>query len=68
MSIERETELRERLAALRQEHRELDGAIESLGGSDAADQLELTRLKRKKLALKDEIATIEDRLLPDIIA
>lgn len=57
-----------RLAALREEHRDLDSAIAALTGAGAADQLQLARLKRRKLRLKDEIARIEDELIPDIIA
>lgn len=57
-----------RLAALRSEHRDLDEAIEALRASPASDQLQLARLKKRKLRLKDEIAMIEDALIPDIIA
>lgn len=60
--------LRVRLAAMRSEHRDLDSAIAALDGAASADQLQLARLKKRKLRLKDEIARIEDRLLPDIIA
>jgi hypothetical protein len=68
MDREEEQELRETLARLKQEHRDLDGAIEALELSGRADQLQLIRLKKKKLCLKDEITRIEDQLLPDIIA
>jgi hypothetical protein len=61
-----EVELRARLAELVQEHRDLDTAIAALSASH--DQLQLTRLKKRKLQLKDQIARIEDKLLPDIIA
>ncbi len=61
-----EVELRAKLAELVQEHRDLDTAIAALAGS--RDQLQLTRLKKRKLQLKDEITRIEDALLPDIIA
>jgi len=61
-----EVELRARLAELVQEHRDLDSAIAALAPS--RDQLQLTRLKKKKLLLKDQITKIEDQLLPDIIA
>ena len=57
-----------RLAWLRTEHRDLDAAIDSLERGLAADQLQLARLKKRKLRLKDEIARIEDALVPDIIA
>ena len=57
-----------RLVRLRQEHRDLDLAIEALRESPATDQLQLARLKKRKLRLKDEIAQLEDQLIPDIIA
>jgi hypothetical protein len=56
------------LARLKQEHRDLDTAIISLETSMHSDQLQLKRLKKKKLQLKDEIAQTEDELFPDIIA
>ncbi|WP_244293104.1 MULTISPECIES: YdcH family protein [unclassified Stappia] len=56
------------LARLRQEHRDLDMAIGAMVETGRADALQLQRLKKKKLALKDRITTLEDRLLPDIIA
>jgi hypothetical protein len=57
-----------RLAWLRTEHRDLDTAIDSLERELASDQLQLARLKKRKLRLKDEIARLEDALVPDIIA
>ena len=63
-----ERELREELVTLRAEHRQLDSEIVSLEGNPLADQLLIKRLKKKKLILKDQITSIEDRLLPDIIA
>ncbi len=63
-----EEALRARLAALRQEHRDLDAAIEALMGSSGYDQLRLQRLKKRRLYLRDQIRLIEDQLLPDIIA
>ena len=63
-----ERELREELAKLRAEHRTLDEEIVSLEGSPTADQLLIKRLKKKKLAIKDRITSVEDQLLPDIIA
>ena len=57
-----------RLVQLKMEHRDLDAAIEALMDTLAADQLQLARLKRRKLRLKDEIAMLEDQLVPDIIA
>lgn len=63
-----EAQIRARLDALRQEHRDLDAAIDALGAAGASDQLRLARLKKRKLRLRDEIAILEDQLLPDIIA
>ncbi len=60
--------LRERLSWLKQKHRDLDAAIASLQQTGTADQLLLRRLKKQKLMLKDQIAKVEDKLLPDIIA
>ena len=65
---EEQGSLRARLAELVQEHRDLDTAIAALIASGAHDQIQLTRLKKRKLQLKDMIAKIEDDLLPDIIA
>lgn len=61
-------ELNARLGALRIEHRDLDDAIAALGDSGSSDQLQLMRLKKRKLRLRDEIAALEDQLIPDIIA
>ncbi|HVJ78820.1 MAG TPA: DUF465 domain-containing protein [Hyphomicrobium sp.] len=63
-----ERELRDELVNLRSEHRMLDCEILSLEDNPMADQLLVKRLKKKKLALKDRITQIEDKLLPDIIA
>jgi hypothetical protein len=60
--------LRERLIALRTEHRDLDVVIERLSEQAPFDQLRLSRLKKRKLRLKDEILRLESELLPDIIA
>ena len=57
-----------RLGLLRQEHRDLDSAITALTDSQTRDQLLLARLKKKKLALKDQILQLENQLIPDIIA
>ena len=57
-----------RLAAVREAHRDLDMAIEALRSAAHPDQLQLARLKKRKLRLKDEIAALEDALIPDIIA
>ncbi len=63
-----EEEMRKRLEMLRQEHRDLDAAIDALGTAGSGDQLAVARLKKRKLLLKDQIAQIEDYLIPDIIA
>lgn len=60
--------LRQKLAALRSEHRDLDEIIAGLVGHIPFDQLQLQRLKKRKLLIKDQIAVLESRLLPDIIA
>ena len=57
-----------RLAVLRTEHRDLDVAIDALRSMAAPDQLQLARLKKRKLRLRDEIAVLEDLTVPDIIA
>jgi hypothetical protein len=56
------------LALLRIEHRDLDSAIDALISNGTPDQLQLARLKKRKLVLRDEIALLEARLIPDIIA
>jgi len=61
-------EMTKRLNALREEHRDLDAAIDALRTSAGSDQLQLARLKRRKLRFRDEIALLEDQLIPDIIA
>lgn len=61
-------EVQRRLGVLRVEHRDLDDSITALLASSHIDQLQLARLKRRKLRLKDEIALLEDQLIPDIIA
>ena len=63
-----EEELSKRLEILRTEHRDLDAAITALTEAGAADQLQIARLKKRKLRLRDQISHIEDTLLPDIIA
>jgi hypothetical protein len=60
--------LRVKLEVLKREHRDLDEAIHALHERGSADMLTLRRLKKQKLALKDQIAQLEDRILPDIIA
>jgi len=61
-------EIERRLGILRIEHRDLDAAIEALSRTSVADQLQVARLKKRKLRLRDEIAQLEDQLIPDIIA
>ena len=63
-----EAELQKRLDMLRSEHRDLDAAIAALTEAGSTDQLQIARLKKRKLKLKDQISIIEDTLLPDIIA
>ena len=60
--------LRIRIEMLKREHRDLDEAIHALEGRGPSDMLTVRRLKKQKLALKDRIAVLEDRLTPDIIA
>ena len=57
-----------RLAVLRTEHRDLDSAIDALRTMTASDDIQLARLKKRKLRLKDEIKILEDRAVPNIIA
>jgi len=61
-------EIRERLEALKVEHRDLDEIILRLADNPAQDQLQVTRLKKRKLQLKDAIARLESRLIPDLNA
>ena len=63
-----EEEMKKRLDVLRTEHRDLDAAIDALTGAGSTDQIQIARLKKRKLRLKDQIAIIEDYLIPDIIA
>lgn len=60
--------LRARIAELRQEHQDLNDAVEALASMPRPDQLQIARLKKKKLVLRDEISRLEDQLTPDIIA
>ena len=57
-----------RVAILREEHQDLDDAVAALEERPQPDMLQIARLKRRKLALKDEIVRLEDQLTPDIIA
>ncbi len=67
MQVSREDIMR-RLELLRIEHRDLDSAIAALVDSGSGDQMQVARLKKRKLRLRDEIAMLEDALVPDIIA
>jgi hypothetical protein len=68
MTEEEETQLKTQLEQLRQEHRDLDAAIAALQTVPGSDILQVQRLKKRKLALRDRIGFIEDQLTPDIIA
>lgn len=68
MTDEERRELETTLARLRQEHRDLDVAIEALHNVPGADILQVQRLKKRKLVLRDRMTYIEDQLTPDIIA
>jgi hypothetical protein len=63
-----QAELEAELARLKQEHRDLDMAIDALESIITGDQLQVQRLKKRKLSLKDQIIRLEDQLTPDIIA
>ena len=63
-----DAELRASLAALRQAHQDLDAAVRALEDLPLPDQLRIARLKKQKLVLRDQIARIDNRLTPDIIA
>ncbi len=66
--VDEQEELRQRLEELRSEHRDLDDVIGRLSERVPFDQLQLQRLKKRKLLLKDQIARLRTRLIPDIIA
>jgi len=68
MTDDNEAELRVQLARLQQEHRDLDAAISALQDAPGSDLLQVQRLKKRKLWLRDRIAFIEDQITPDIIA
>ena len=68
MTEQEERELRAQLARLRQEHGDLDAAIGALQTTPGADILQIQRLKKRKLVLRDRISFVEDQLTPDIIA
>ncbi|MGB1876154.1 MAG: YdcH family protein [Rhodospirillaceae bacterium] len=61
-------QVHEKIAALDLEHRDLDEVIRNLEGQGNFDQLKLSRLKKRKLMVKDQISSLSDKLLPDIIA
>ena len=62
------SELRAKLEELRTEHRDLDAAIQCMSQTAPFNQLQIQRLKKRKLVLKDQIIKLESQLLPDIIA
>ena len=68
LSEEEKAEIRQRLQALEVEHHDLDDVIGRLVGDPAQDQLQLQRLKKRKLLLKDQISRLRTKLIPDIIA
>ncbi len=68
LSEEERTLLQAEFERLRQEHRDLDAAIEALLHLGTGDRLQIQRLKKRKLALRDRLAVLEDQLTPDIIA
>lgn len=68
MTSDEERDLRVLLERLKQEHRDLDSAIEALTAVSGSDVLQVQRLKKRKLQLKDRISRAEDQLFPDIIA
>ena len=63
-----QSEIARQLIELRTEHRDLDGAILRLAGDARCDELHLRRLKKRKLRLKDMIARLESKLIPDLDA
>jgi hypothetical protein len=68
LSPDEQARIRNQIAALREEHQDLDDAVRALEGLPMPDQLRVARLKKKKLTLRDQITKLEDRLTPDIIA
>ena len=68
MTREEERELRATLARLQQEHRDLDAAIEALERTPGSDKLQVQRLKKRKLQLKDHITLLKMQLVPDVSA
>lgn len=68
MQVQDHAEIAHLLAELRLEHRDLDSTIERLASVISRDELQLTRLKKRKLLLKDNIARLESKLIPDLDA
>ncbi|MEM8843978.1 MAG: DUF465 domain-containing protein [Pseudomonadota bacterium] len=68
INIESQEEIVRRLLELRVEHRDLDDAIKALANADYVDQIQLKRLKKKKLSIKDMIQKLESELIPDVDA
>lgn len=68
MNTDEERELKAELERLKQEHRDLDSAIEALMAAPGYDRLQVQRLKKRKLQLRDRANKIDDILFPDIIA
>ena len=68
MQVQDPAELNKRLSELKVEHRDLDAAIDHLAASISRDELQLTRLKKRKLLLKDQIARLESQSIPDLNA
>jgi hypothetical protein len=68
MQVQDPAEIAHLLAELRVEHRDLDVAIEALSHATGRDELQLTRMKKRKLLLKDAIARLESKLIPDLDA
>lgn len=66
--MSQQDELKERLEELKAEHRDLDDAILALSQRAVPDMIQIQRLKKRKLFLRDEIAKLENNLVPDIIA
>lgn len=68
MQVQDPAEIAHLLAEMRTEHRDLDAAIDLLASSMGCDELQLTRMKKRKLLLKDAIARLESKLIPDLDA
>lgn len=68
MQVHDHAEIAHLLAELRLEHRDLDAAVRHLAAALGRDELQLTRLKKRKLLLKDSIARLESKLIPDLDA